>query len=305
MNIVLDIESYFKLRSLFKKNGFKAMHVHFGDNAVEIMGLAKVFKIPLVVTFHGHDAAKLLRKEEYKNQLSELFDYAAGIIIVSGHMIESLELKPWMDKVHLIPCSVDPEKFKMSGRTNSSEKLKIVHTGRIVSTKGVPDLVKVFSELADQYDNIELHVAGDGDELEKCRELALKYGHEDRITFYGRVSQEEVKKLLNQAEIFVLNSRTDYKGDMEGTPVSILEAMSVGRAVVSTVHAGIPYVIEHGKNGLLADEYNNGELKNCIKQLIEDPYLRKKLGSNAKSTVEKSYTNAVLQEKINRVLESI
>ncbi|WP_138429431.1 glycosyltransferase family 4 protein [Fodinibius saliphilus] len=303
MNI--SLKSFLRFRKLVKDHNITAIHAHFGPNAIDILGYAKAFNIPLMVTFHGHDASTLLRDKEYKEKLPELFDYATGIIIVSRHMIETLELGPWISKVHVIPCSVDPTKFTIQKNNKSSEVVKIAHSGRVVPTKGVPDLVKVFSELADKYDNIELHIAGDGIELEDSKELARKYGHPEKIRFYGRVSQQEVKDLLNDADIFVLNSRTDDRGDMEGTPVSIMEAMCLKKPVVSTIHAGIPDVIEHGKNGLLAKEYANEELKDRIEKLIQNPEMRKQLGAKAKETVEESYTNRVMQEKINKVFASL
>ena len=305
MNFELTAKSFFELRRLVIKNNFAAIHAHFGTNAVEILGFAKAYNIPLVVTFHGHDASLLLKDEKYKQKLPELFEYASGIIIVSRHMIENLELEPWLDKVHVIPCSVDPDKFTVRGNYKPSDTIKIVHSGRVVSTKGVPDLVKVFSELAEGYDNIELHIAGDGNELEKAKKLANELGHNDKITFHGRVSHEKVKELLNEADIFVLNSRTDEKGDMEGTPVSILEAMCLEKPVVSTIHAGIPDVIQHSQNGLLAHEYANDELKACIEKLIQNPELRDRLGDEAKATIDKYYTNSVMNRKINEIFISL
>ncbi|MFH5833517.1 glycosyltransferase family 4 protein [Halalkalibaculum sp. DA384] len=301
----MGFQSYLRLRKLLKKGDIGAIHAHFGPNAVEIMGLAMAFDIPLVVTFHGHDASRLLKNESYKKKLPELFEYASGIIIVSRHMIENLELEPWLEKVHVIPCSVDPQKFVIQKNGRSSDAIRIVHSGRIASTKGVPDLVKVFSELADNYPNIELHIAGDGEELQRTKALARERGHNDKITFYGRVSQEQVRDLLNGADIFVLNSRTDANGDMEGTPVSILEAMCLKKPVVSTIHAGIPDVIQHRKNGLLVPEYANDELKACIERLICDSELREQLGEEAQATVKKSYTNKVMRQRINRIFEEI
>jgi colanic acid/amylovoran biosynthesis glycosyltransferase len=94
---------------------------------------------------------------------------------------------------------------------------------------------------------------------------------------------------MNNADIFVLISRKDENGDMEGTPVTILEAMSMGKAVVSIKHAGIPFVIQQGKNGLLAEEYSNEELKQNIEKLIVNPELRKSLGKESEVTIRKSY----------------
>ncbi|MDX1641170.1 MAG: glycosyltransferase family 4 protein [Balneolaceae bacterium] len=304
-SLEIDLRSFFRLRKAIKKNKYKAIHAHFGPNALDIMGYAKAYGIPLVPTFHGHDASRLLKNEKYKNRLPELFEYASAIIVVSRHMIKNLELEPWIEKVHIIPCSVDPEKFVITKNGRASDKIKIVHSGRIVSTKGVPDLVTVFTELADKYENIELHIAGDGEQLPDARELAEGSRHSEKITFYGRVSQKQVNKLLNDSDIFVLNSRTDENGDMEGTPVSILEAMCLKKPVVSTIHAGIPDVIQHGENGMLAHEYANDELYNCIEQLIQDADLRKRLGARARTTVEQSYTTTVMNQKLQDIFTSL
>lgn len=301
----INFQSFRKLRRLLKSGRCKAIHAHFGPRALEMLGIAKKFNVPLVVTFHGYDASQMLRDSSYVKKLPGLFDYASAIIIVSGHMMETLNLEKWKEKVHVIPCSVDPAQFNLNGKVNHSGTIKILHAGRIVGKKGVPDLIKVFNNLAKRYDNIELHVAGDGDELPQSQELVADLHLVDKVTFYGSVSHQEIQQLMKEADIIVLNSRTDDQGDMEGTPVTILEAMSMGKAVVSTEHAGIPYVIDHEKNGLLAEERSNQELENCIEAFIRDRDLRTKLGEEARNTIRQSYSNRVMQQKIEKVFEKL
>lgn len=300
----LDLSSFMRIRKLIKKEKISAIFAHFGPNALEILGMAKAYNVPLIAAFHGHDASKLLNDEKYASKLPELFDYASAITISSKHMFDTLNLKKWEKKVYLIPYGVNPNEFKANGKTNNRTKsLSILHSGRIVPTKGVPDVVKTFIELAEIHKHVNLYVAGDGKELEYSKDLAKKSKFNDRIIFLGRVSQDKVKELLNQCDIFILNSRTDEKGDMEGTPNAILEAMCVGKPVVSTKHAGIPYVIRDGENGLLADEYANEQLFNCLNDLIVNPEKRLKLGNAARDTIIHSYTNQVMEEKIVNVLK--
>lgn len=304
-NLSLDISSFFYLRNLLKDKRLKAVHAHFGPRALELLGFLKRKNIPLVVTFHGYDASQMLRNERYRSRLTELFDYASAIIVVSSHMIESLKLKDYMDKVYLMPCTVDPSKFQSKEKKSNSNKIKILHTGRLVGKKGVQDLIKVFKELSLEFDNIELHIAGDGKEEDACKALVKELDIDDKVIFYGKVPHEKVKQLLNLVDIFVLNSRTDENGDMEGTPVTLLEAMYLGKAVVSTKHAGIPDVVDHAKNGLLAKERANNELKNCIEELILNKQLRNKLGQQAKKTIEESYTVESMREKIFDVFQNV
>ncbi|MDX1637135.1 MAG: glycosyltransferase family 4 protein [Balneolaceae bacterium] len=301
----IGLQTYSQLRKLLKEGNCKAIHAHFGPKALEILGFAKKFGVPLVVTFHGYDASQMLRDETYANRLPELFDYASAIIIVSGHMRETMNLEQWKDKVFLIPCSVDPAQFSVNGEHKPSDTINILHSGRLVGQNGVPDIIRVFGDLSRKYNNITLHIAGDGRELERCRQLANEFNIDDIVTFYGSVPHSKVRELLGNADIFVLNSRVDEKGDMEGTPVSILEAMCMEKAVVSTRHAGIPYVIEDGKNGLLADEYANDQLKQQIEKLIRSRSLRKKLGEEAGKTVRNSFSTDVMRDKLQEVFDSI
>lgn len=300
---IFDPGSCFRLIKLLKKNNYKAIHAHFGTNAVDILPYAKMFKIPLVVSFHGADASRMLRNKSYVAKLPGLFEYASAITISSSHMADSLKLENRNDKVHLIPYGINTNDFDTNGKNSKNEKVKILHAGRIVGKKGVPDLIRVFSELSFIHKNLELHVAGDGEELEECHKLVKKCSLDVNVKFYGSVSHGRIKDLMNDADIFVLNSRISSDGDMEGTPNGILEAMLMGKAVVSTRHAGIPDVIEHGKNGLLADEKSNNQLRDNLDKLINNANLRSTLGEAARETILKSYTVDVMKHKLKTVFK--
>jgi glycosyltransferase involved in cell wall biosynthesis len=300
----LNPRSYVRLRKLFKKNSYSAIHAHFGYNGLNILKHAKKCRLPLVVTFHGYDASRMLSDETYKNRLPELFEYASAIILVSRHMIDNLNLERWLDKVKIIPCTVDPDVFEIR-RENSTNGIKILHSGRLVDKKGVPDLIKVFRNLRRRYDNIELHIVGDGKKLERCKELVQKFKLDKNVTFYGAVSHDDVKNILSKADIFVLNSRVGDDGDMEGTPVTLLEAMCSKVPVISTRHAGIPDVIEDGVNGLLVDERDNEGLEDALSTFIENPELRQNCAENARNTVLKEYTVDRMKEKLIQVFQSL
>jgi len=303
------LKSYLAIIKLFRENNYKAIHSHYGTKAVEILPIAKWYNVPLAVSFHGADASRTLKIEQYRKKLPALFDYASAIIISSMHMAENLGLEDWNDKVHVIPYGVNISDFKNYNESNipttTAQKIKILHVGRIVGKKGVPDLVKVFQQLSGEYEQLELHLAGDGEEMEECRKLVEHYGLNGKVHLYGSVKHTKVRELLEESDIFVLNSRIDAQGDMEGTPNTILEAMCMGKPVVSTRHAGIPHVIEHGKNGLLADERDNRQLKDSIEMMIKEPELRKKLGNEARKTIMESYSMDGMKEKIKTVFKDI
>lgn len=300
----VTLTSHLLLRNLFENKQYRAIHAHFGYNGLDILDYAKKYNIPLVVTFHGHDASAMLKNDEYRRKLPELFDYVSGIHLVSEHMISKLGVEKWIDKVEVIPCAVDPSEFDLIGESSiqSSKKIKIVHAGRITGKKGVPDLIKVFAKLNKRFDNIELHIAGNGEEYDECLKLAKRFNLENDIKFYGSVTHNQIKSILKNGDIFVLNSRISEEGDMEGTPVTLLEAMCLGKAVVSTNHAGIPYVIDDGINGLLVEEKNNGQLEKALSAVIKFDEMRAELGTKAKKTIHASYTMKQMQEKIESLI---
>jgi colanic acid/amylovoran biosynthesis glycosyltransferase len=123
--------------------------------------------------------------------------------------------------------------------------------------------------------------------------LSDPIGFGEGYVFYKRSSLMRSKKVLNEADIFILNSRTADDGDMEGTPVSLLEAMSMGKAVISTNHAGIPYVIQNNENGMLVPERDNEKLELAMRDLIENEEKRINLGKQARQTVVSRFSNQV------------
>ncbi len=292
------------INTLLREEEIDLIHAHYGWNGIQMLDLAKKNRIRLVVSFHGRDASASLSNSKYKHRLPELFDYASAIIICSPHMQETLNLSKWSDKVHLVPYGIDVNNF-MPFDKKDAINVKILHSGRITSKKGVPDLIRVFSKLRKRYDAIELHILGQGEESDQCVYLVNQLGISDSVVFYGAQPQTIVRQLMNEADIFVLNSRTDYQGDMEGLPNAILEAMSFEKAVVSTEHAGIPMVVKHKHNGWLVPEKDNDKLYLAMEQLILNKDLRLKLGRNARKTIVEQYQVEGMQSEIRRIFFDI
>lgn len=300
-----SVFAHFAVKKILSQTPYDLVHAHFGFNALLIYPLAKKLKIPLVVTFHGIDASpEMLSEKQYKKRITRMIGYASAVIIVSPHMKETLSLSDHAAKVHLIPCGADPAEFDAARQSNKTGFITILHSGRLVSKKGVPDLIRIFSLLSHQYRNIRLFIVGDGPELELSRQLSDD-ARSDSIQFFGSRPHDEVKKFMADADIFVLNSRVGDNGDMEGVPVSLLEAMSMRLGVISTRHAGIPYVITDNVNGLLIDEKDHIALTSALEKLITDADLRKRLGESARQTVIDRFTIRETNRKIEEVYRKI
>jgi glycosyltransferase involved in cell wall biosynthesis len=290
-----------KLGSVIEENNIRLIHVHYGTWGVALLEILKATNVPFIVSFHGYDASRALNNKQYVSVLPDLFTHAAQVIIVSEHMRSALNLSAWNSKVALVPYGIDCNVFKRKQPLQTGGEIRILHSGRLASKKGVPDLIRVYARLKKKYSSISLHLLGDGDEMNECRELVSQCGVGNSVTFYGSKPLPEVIRLMNECHIFVLNSRTADNGDMEGLPNSILEAMSMEMAVVSTLHAGIPTAIVHDECGLLVPEKDNDGLFAALSSLIEKPDLIVALGSRARKRVEQVFTMERMQSQINEI----
>lgn len=295
-----------KLQSFFK-NYQGIVHAHFGTHAVKMLRFAKKNNLPLVVTFHGYDASRALNNKKYTKRLPGLFNYASAIVVVSPHMIEKLGLQPWIHKVHVVPCSIDTNEFKPVNQALAIENktIHIIHAGRLVEKKGVMDLITVFSQLLQVNPSLKLHILGDGPEKENCLTLSRQLGIEHKTVFYGAKPHSFVKQLMQDCDIFVLNSRIATNGDSEGMPVTLLEAMSMEKAVVSTIHAGIPLAVDDHVHGILVPEKDNAGLYEAMLELIQNPELRQRLGTAARKKILEQFTNEKMNAELRKIYQSL
>jgi glycosyltransferase involved in cell wall biosynthesis len=142
--------------------------------------------------------------------------------------------------------------------------------GRLVPVKGADLLVDACTSLG-----ASLLVAGEGPEKTSLEERALGLGC--RATFLGSTAETP------SAEVVAFPSRLLPSGRSEGLPVSLLEAMSAGAAVVVADVGGVRDVLRHGQNGLLVPPNDSGALAAAIGSLLGSASARARLGAQARS----------------------
>lgn len=151
----------------------------------------------------------------------------------------------------------------------------LLFLGRVGARKGVPELV----EALDRISGIEgwrAVIAGDGDVAE-TRERIAALGLAARVTVPGWVGPEEARALLASSDILVLPSFD------ENLPMSVIEGMSAGLAVVATPVGAVEDVLRDGETGLLVPPGDAAALAEALRALVQDPQLRKKLGEAAQA----------------------
>ena len=105
--------------------------------------------------------------------------------------------------------------------------------------------------------------------------------------------------------MFIHPSVTDRKGYKEGIPGAIVEAMAAGLPVISTYHAGIPYIIKNHETGLLIREWDYEDLVKSILELTENLQLRKTLGQNGQDYALKYLNLSIKESELEKIYDNL
>ena len=167
----------------------------------------------------------------------------------------------------------------------------IVFLGEIGKRKGIFDLVDMLLNFHEEYKGcLRLHIGGNG-EVEELQRMIEPI--KDVVEFYGWVDVEMKRRLLSQANAYILPSYN------EGLPISILEAMSYKLPIVSTRVGGIPEIVKDGYNGFLIDPGDKNAMKEAIDKLLVDEKLQKKMGEYSYEIVQKYFPQEVEKQLLD------
>jgi glycosyltransferase involved in cell wall biosynthesis len=139
----------------------------------------------------------------------------------------------------------------------------------------------------------------EGSEESYLKRLSKRLGISDNVVFTGRVHIDELKKLYASADIFCLPTLHEV------LPMVILEAMASKICVLSTMVAGIPEVIDNGKDGLLVAPRDTDSLAKRLLNLLENDQLREELSENAYKKIIENYSWSNIAKKTLKVYEKL
>ncbi|WP_339610786.1 glycosyltransferase [uncultured Planktosalinus sp.] len=278
-----------------KNNNTDIVLVEYGTHAQQLMPVLKKSGLPVVVHFHGYDASVESVIKNH-NKYKEVFENASKIIAVSNVMVDRLKALGCPESKIIYNVYGPRPEFHLVEPTFS--KKQFIAIGRFTDKKAPYYTILAFAEAVKQHPDARLVMAGDGALLNMCKNLARHLNIEKNLDFPGVVTAEEFREILKVSRAFVQHSITAANGDMEGTPLAVLEASAAGLPVISTKHAGIPDVIVDGKTGLLCDEHDVATMANHMDMLLSDVEKAKAMGAAGKVHIEKYFT---LERHINEL----
>lgn len=273
------------------------IHIHgYTSDLLFVIDWAHAKKIPVIYEEHQTPDPQFDWWQDFKNTINK----ASTVIAVSEKSAKGLRdvcgvTQPIEVAYYMVPDPVAEGWKEATKSANGNGAVQVTTNARLYVTKGLNYLLEAIKQVKAVHPSTEFRVYGDGELRDELLAYAEKLGLDGNEIFVGTyTSRAELDRIMSQTDIFVLSSI------LEGLPISLLEAMSYGRAVVVTPAGGSAEAIQDGVNGLLCEPRDPDCLAQKICTLIEDPDLRMVFGREARKSYEQGpfYPTAVYNRHI-------
>jgi glycosyltransferase involved in cell wall biosynthesis len=165
----------------------------------------------------------------------------------------------------------------------------ILSVGRLVEKKGFPDLLHACQRLKQDGRNFRCVIYGEGPLHGELTALIERLGLVGEVTLAGATDQSRLVPVFQRAAVFALTPFVTGDGDRDGVPNVLVEAMACGLPVVSTAVAGIPELVEHDRNGILAAPRDVQAIAEGLAALLSDEGRRRQYGAAARLTATERF----------------
>lgn len=276
----------------------KHLHVHFAHIPTDIaMYASSLSDIPFSVTAHANDLYERgwLLKEKVNRSA-----FFATISDFNKRYLSAVGVD--LNKVKIIRCGVDPAQFSQRQEMPINVIPRIGVIGRLVEKKGIDTLIEAVSLLKKQGQKVELLIAGSGPlDADLKSQVAEKELTVEDVRFLGAIPHSEVAGFIKSLDIFALPCKQDEKGDIDGIPVVLMEAMLSGVPVISSELSGIPELVVDNKTGLLIQQNDVVALAQEITRFINDENLKVTLIEQAVTIVKQEFSLIKNTQKLNEL----
>ena len=287
------ISGFFKCIQICRRWKPDIIHAHWPfPHAYIALGAAKLFKIPLVLNFHGAELLLIRKKKWVKPLLKFAIKQAQAVFANSSFTAGKIKALRNVD-VEWSPYGTTLEKGVRSVKPHPvNGKFKILFVGRHIERKGICYLIEAAKYLP--RDLFEIRIVGVGDLTEQLHVIAndVKQSNPDsaEIIFTGKLSPEALANEYKTANVFTLPAIVDSKGDTEGLGVVLIEAMELGLPVVASNVGGIPDVVVDGVSGILVPEKDPKALADAYKRLAESSEFTEKILAGAQQRIDECFS---------------
>jgi len=278
----------------FSLKNYDIVHVHMAEFAGfdrKALFVERAKRAGKKIIIHEHAGDFDVYYDSVSNRkrarIRKIFSYADILVVLAEKWAEYFSSIYDKDRIVVIYNAVLPS---MNEKTDYSGH-NVLTLGKLYDDKGTYELLEVIPKVLESVPDAMFYICGDG-EVEKFRKLFAQAGLEKNVVIPGWVKGEEKDKYLNLCSTYLLPSHC------EGMPMSVLEAMSSGLAVISTNVGGIPEIIENNVSGILTLPKDVPAITEALIRVLKDEKLRERLGKEGKKRIEEKFDMA---ESINKV----
>ncbi len=280
------------LAVLANARGIDHFHAHFCSDATTVALLAsKLAGIGYSFTAHARDIFHVYASPEADDAMRRIkVDAATFAVTVSDYNKKHLAgLAPTSaDRIHRIYNGIDLNRFRPA--PSAGDANLVVAVGRLIEKKGFSDLIDACRLMRDDGVRFRCKIVGDGPLREDLLAQVSALDLSGCVELVGVMRQEQLIPTLGEASVVVLPCLVSRSGDRDGLPTVLLEAMALGRPVVTTTVSGGPEIVAHGETGLLVEPQNAMALAASIEVLLGDPQAADKMGRAGRRRAERLFS---------------
>lgn len=268
--------------------------------------------IPYTATIPGSDVYLGTKSALFRLMIKFASLNASYVISDSRYYLkelDSLGIHPRREAI--IRYGVNTNKFKPQKKDQQllkrlgikKEDLIILAVGRLVEKKGFVYLINAMPQVLQEIPQAKAVIVGEGELGEELKKLVKKLKLDAKVIFAGTISYNDLSKYYNLADIFVMPSIKDETGNIDASPVAMMEAMSTGAAVVATNFSGSADLVS-SKTGFLVKEKRPDEIAKSIIKLanIKD---RVSFEKDVRKVALENFSTKIIAKKYLTIFEEI
>ena len=288
----MDGAAVARIRSLIR-NDIDVVHTHGYKAAVYGYWAARGLRVPLVATCHNW-ADQALHMQFYGLLDCLIMGRFQKVFAVSEPVAARLRRFVAVERISVIANGIDVTQFSNAVATlgdvlRPKPKRVVGMVGRLVVEKGPELFLRAAQELLPAYPDTLFVLVGEGPARKHLEEMAQQMGIRERVIFAGE--RRDMPGVYASLDIMVLPSFN------EGMPMTVLEAMAAGKAVVASAVGAIPTAVIAGKTGLLVPPRDTTALSRAIGRLLASPELASDLGRAAQAHVARHFSAAAMAQE--------
>lgn len=294
----------FVIAALKEAASVDVIHCHWSIAGLAGVVAGKLFKKKVILMMHGAEVFVLGKSRVLRFLLQHI-----DCLISNSTFTEKKTLAVYPVPKHVvIPPGVDTDRFSPRHATAglrrslniAADDIFVLSIGKFIPRKGFEYLIEAFNIIVNRHkiNHIKLRIGGRGPLKTNYEQLIRRYSLQRFIEFLGYIPDDQMPAYYSAADIFVLPSIIDDRGDTEGLGVVFLEANACKTPVIGSRVGGIPDVIVDGENGFLVEQKNSLDLADKIYDLSGDVSLRNRMGKNGRRIVKDNFNWDKIAKKI-------